>query len=84
MLLRSLSPFVSYKKIVNKREITFKSGITITKHGVPQQGISGPLFFIIYVNDFPLSTRYPMTMFADDSSLDLHKGDIYTLKSQIM
>jgi hypothetical protein len=48
----------------------FQSDLLPIKTGVPQGSILGPLFFLIYVNDFDRSTNmFRFIMYADDTTL---------------
>ena len=78
--------FRSY--LENRCQYTVINGTTSTieniRCGVPQGSVLGPLFFVSYINDLYKSIgRDYIRLFADDTVLTMHGGDLSLLVEQI-
>ena len=77
MGLDEIDWFKSYlggrKQVVVANDTT--SEPEIVNCGVPQASILGPLLFLCYVNDMPMSVKCKLLLYADDSTLIISGSD---------
>ena len=69
--------FKSY--LGGRKQIVIANGVSsepqTVKCGVPQGSILGPLLFLCYVNDMPISLKCNLLLYADDSALMVSGSD---------
>ncbi|CAL4126382.1 unnamed protein product, partial [Meganyctiphanes norvegica] len=61
------------KQKVVANETSSEAGVVTC--GVPQGSILGPLLFLCYVNDMPMSVKCKLLLYADDSALIISGSD---------
>ena len=70
---RALELMKSY--LTNRFQYTkisgFKSKLLPIECGVPQGSSLGPVLFTLYINDLPLASKFPATLYPDDTFLGL-------------
>lgn len=63
--------------------MSYELNVRNVTYGVPQGSVFVALLFLIYINDLPIATGYPMTIFAEDSSIIFDNDCIDNLESEI-
>ena len=85
MGVRNIEWFQSYLK--HREQMVTVNGIDsdpgIVNCGVPQGSILGPLLFLCYINDMPISIKCKLMLYADDSALMVSGNDPKSI-SQIL
>ena len=74
--------YLSNRKFTVNLENYF-SEVPSISGGVPQQSILGPLLFLIYVNDMPMTVKCNIFFYADDTCLIFQSKNIKDIEKQL-
>jgi len=80
--LQFLKSYLSDRKqstVANNKASSFR----MITHGVPQGSVIGPLLFLIYINDLPMSIEVDCELFADDTTLYAKNQDLTKLNKSL-
>ena len=74
--------YLSNRKFTVNLENSF-SEVSRISFGVPQGSILGPLLFLIYVNDMPVTAKCNLFLYADDTCLVFQSKNVKDIEKQL-